>query len=135
MFKDSPEGQTNYCNHKTDNTSGICDKCLAGYVGIDTHMNNKPKEEWDNIFDERFGYFSYGKENKEIDSLIIKHFISTLLQSERQKERERIVGELEEWISNYPHKCGACDCKDRTLSHTLSCKIKKDLQEKLKQIL
>ena len=29
MFKETPEGQTHFCPHKTKNTSGVCDKCLG----------------------------------------------------------------------------------------------------------
>lgn len=28
MFKDTRDGQTNFCSHETKNTSGICDGCV-----------------------------------------------------------------------------------------------------------
>lgn len=29
MFKDTKNGKTNYCTHKNNNTSAICDECLG----------------------------------------------------------------------------------------------------------
>jgi uncharacterized protein YjaZ len=41
MFKDSKEGQTNYCTHENNNPSGICDECLPKEI---KEWNKEAKE-------------------------------------------------------------------------------------------
>ena len=41
MFKDTKEGQTNYCTHKNNNTSGICDECLGKNMSKEKLIDKK----------------------------------------------------------------------------------------------
>ena len=62
MFKDTSEGQTNYCSHKTDNTSGICDACLGK-----EHFDNCP-----NCQEPNFIFQELAQQKEEIKSKIPK---------------------------------------------------------------
>jgi hypothetical protein len=46
-FKDTPDGQTNYCNHKNTNPSGICDACLGIiHIGGESKDEIKAEDKW-----------------------------------------------------------------------------------------
>ena len=90
MFKETLEGQTQYCNHETNNTSGICDKCLG-------------KIDWKDKFHERFIICTTCDGEKEVQVCMAKdedgncgfvrekdlfQFIESLLKEQKEEFAE-----------------------------------------------
>lgn len=82
-FEDTIEGKTFYCPHETNNTCGICNKCLG---------KEQPKESWEekyyrntekmlnNFKNKRIGFGEFIEKEQE--------FIKKLLQIQRGKIME-----------------------------------------------
>ena len=57
-----------------------------------TLKTTKKAPKWEKIYDKKFGYFSYPRNGKEVDSLIVKSFIRNLLSHQQQEIKGRIEG-------------------------------------------
>lgn len=117
MFKDTPDGQTNYCTHTPN---GICDDCLnpqedwkgtcgtpiydkdkniiavCGVINCQTHKSRQ--EDWRK---------EWLTQNMNTGSVIQQmHFIQTLLISQekriREEMNEKLIGIIKEWRSEEP---------------------------------
>lgn len=94
MFKENIDGKTNYCDHKTDNTSGVCDMCLGGIISISAQASNQEQkklvDEYDRIgkylelIDEEVGLSDYGTRR-----------MRKLLSHYAQEVRKEVLGEID----------------------------------------
>ena len=114
MFKDTPDGQTNYCKHETANPSGICDACLGQTIKRwDVEIAEQYKcniqdfiTKEDEMFDKEFprlimsinkSQMGFRDERGEADEKVMKAFH----KASKIRLLERVLEEIKTGVEEY----------------------------------
>lgn len=95
MFHDSKAGQTNYCTHPNQNTSGICDDCCTTNEPMKTTWGEVICSHIDGYHSDCFGCgWRFCKEHTPSPEECNCRIPSKAIQSAKEEERERIRKEI-----------------------------------------